>query len=186
MNSRAHGSEEELARRGCALLEGVSAPQVLIGGLGMGFTAAAALRQLPVCAELVIAELVPGLVEWNRHWLGHLAGYPLTDCRVRIEVGDVARLIEASRANFDLILLDVDNGPNGLTRAENDRLYSIAGVKSAFRALRPGGVFGVWSVAPDQRFSRNLQAAGFRAEEVRVRARNKKKGARHCLWLARC
>ncbi len=183
MNSRAHGSEEALAELSCARIAGRNAPQMLIGGLGMGFTTAAALRQLPAAAELVVAELVPGLVDWNRSLLGHLAGHPLQDPRVQVRIGDVGKLLRRSSNRFDAILLDVDNGPEGLTRPDNDWLYGQAGLRSARNALRPGGVLAVWSVAPDPQFTRRLQQCGFRVEEVRPRAR-RGKGARHCIWLA--
>jgi len=184
MNSRAHGSEEALAKLSCSRIADRARPRVLIGGLGMGFTAAAALRRLPTSATLIIAELVPDLVDWNRRLLGHLAGHPLRDPRVLVRVGDVTALLQKSTQLFDAILLDVDNGPNGLTRPENDQLYGPAGLRTARQALRPGGILAVWSVAPDPQFSKRLQQAGFRVEEIRARARGKGKGAKHCLWLA--
>ncbi len=184
MNSRAHGSEEALAELSCARISERTAPKMLIGGLGMGFTAAAALHQLPADAELVVAELVPGLVEWNRTLIGHLAGQPLQDPRVQVEIGDVAKLLRRSPQRFDAILLDVDNGPEGLTQPENDWLYGHAGLRCAYQALRPGGVLAVWSVAPDPQFSKRLQQCGFKVEEIRSRARSRGKGARHCIWLA--
>ena len=184
MNSRAHGSEEALAELSCSRIADRETPRVLIGGLGMGFTTAAALRQLPEQAMVVVAELVPGLIDWNLGVLGHLAGRPLKDPRVTVRVGDVAELLKGSVRQFDVILLDVDNGPNGLTRPENDWLYGPGGLRSARQTLVSGGVLAVWSVAPDQLFSKRLQQAGFQIEEVRARARGKGKGSRHCLWLA--
>lgn len=184
MNSRAHGSEEALAELSCARLGDREQPQLLIGGLGMGFTCAAALRRLPAAATVLVAELVPGLVDWNRRLLGQLAGHPLRDPRVRVQIGDVAELLRNSPRQFDAILLDVDNGPNGLTRPENDWLYGPGGLRAARQALRSGGILAVWSVAPDSLFSKRLQQAGFKVDEVRARARGKGKGARHCLWLA--
>lgn len=184
MNSRAHGSEEELAKLSCQKVAERANPQVLIGGLGLGFTTATALQNLPESAEITVAELVPGLVEWNRKIFGHLAGEPLKDPRVQVRVGDVAKLLKKSQCRFDAILLDVDNGPEGLTQPENEWLYGTAGLAAAKSALRPGGILAVWSVAPDPVFSRRLQKSGFRVEEVRPRARKPGKGARHCIWLA--
>jgi spermidine synthase len=183
MSSLAHGSEEALGERVCARIADRSGARVLIGGLGMGFTLAASLKQLGPTARVVVAELIPAVIEWNRGPLAHLAGYPLADPRVSVHEGDVSGPIRTSHAAFDAILLDVDNGPNGLTRATNDWLYSIAGLRSALVALREGGVFGVWSVQPDPAFTRRLAQAGFEAEEEVVRAR-RTKGGRHTLWTA--
>lgn len=183
MSSAAHGSEEALAEAACARLAGRAAPRVLVGGLGMGFTLAAALRSLPADARVEVAELVPAVVEWNRGPLAHLAGRPLEDPRATVHAGDVADRIRAARPAWDAILLDVDNGPDGLTVATNDRLYSDAGLAAAFASLRSGGVLGVWSVQPDEAFTGRLARAGFAVEEQRVRAR-RGKGGRHTLWLA--
>ena len=184
MNSRAHGSEEALAKLSCRRVAQREKPQILIGGLGMGFTTAAALQHLPKSATIVVAELVAGLVEWNRKIFGHLAGDPLQDRRVRVEVGDVAQLLKQSERAFDAILLDVDNGPQGLTQPENSWLYGPSGLRAARKALKPQGVLAVWSVAPDALFSKRLQQAGFTIEETRPRAIGQGKGARHCVWLA--
>ena len=183
MSSAAHGSEEALAELALAPVAARTNARVLIGGLGMGFTLAAALRRLQPGAELIVAELFPAVVEWNRGPLAHLAGRPLEDPRVAVRVGDVVVAIREQAAAFDAILLDVDNGPDGLTRASNDRLYSLDGLRAAFRALKAGGVLGVWSVAPDRAFSRRLVDAGFGVQEVTARARGAK-GGRHTLWLA--
>ncbi len=182
MSSRAHGSEEALAELACARIAGRANARVLIGGLGMGFTLAAALGSLPGTAQVVVAELMPAVIEWNRGPLAHLANKPLEDARVTVHEGDVAAVISHERSALDAILLDVDNGPNGLTRASNDGLYSAAGLAAALRALRVGGVLGVWSVAPDDEFARCLGRAGFEVEEEIVRAR-RTKGGRHTLWL---
>ena len=182
MSSRAHGSEEALAELACARIAARANARVLIGGLGMGFTLAAALGTLPGTAQVVVAELMPAVIEWNRGPLAHLANNPLEDVRVTVHEGDVAAVIANERPAFDAILLDVDNGPNGLTRASNDGLYSAAGLTAALRALRVGGVLGVWSVAPDDEFTRRLGRAGFDVEEEVVRAR-RTKGGRHMLWL---
>jgi len=184
MNSRVHGSEDALAALACARLAGRARPRLLIGGLGMGFTLAAALRELRLDAEVVVAELVPAVVAWNRGALGAQAGNPLLDARVSVQEIDVARLLRAGRTAYDAILLDVDNGPEGLTRNANDWLYGNAGLAAAFDALRTDGILAVWSAGGDSDFTDRLRRAGFEAEEVRVRAR-KSKGARHTIWLAR-
>lgn len=183
MSSLAHGSEEVLAELACTGLAERVRARVLVGGLGMGFTLAAARREVAADAELVVAELLPAVIEWNRGPLAHLAGHPLDDPRVQIATGDVATTIRAARAAWDVILLDVDNGPNGLTRAANDQLYTVAGLRQIVGALRPGGVLGVWSVAPDAEFTRRLEHVGFDVHEVAVRAR-RSKGGRHTLWIA--
>lgn len=184
MNSRVHGSEEALAELCCARLKECANPQLLIGGLGMGFTLAAALRQLGDQAQLVVAELVPAVVAWNRGPLGELAGHPLQDPRVTVRESDVARVLKAGQQAYDAILLDVDNGPEGLTRKDNDWLYSIDGLSTAYEALRPQGVLAVWSAAPAQDFMQRLRKIGFEVEQVRVRARGKK-GSRHIIWFAK-
>ena len=183
MSSAAHGSEEALAELACAPLAQCADARVLIGGLGMGFTLAAALRHLAPAARVLVAELIPAVVEWNRGPLAGLADRPLDDARVSVWEGDVGECIRAEHAAFDAILLDVDDGPNGLTRAANDWLYSDAGLPAARDALRRGGVLGVWSVAPDVGFTRRLAEAGFAVKETVVRAR-RTKGGRHTLWLA--
>jgi spermidine synthase len=184
MNSRAHGSEDMLAALVCVRLAGRARPRFLIGGLGMGFTLAAALRDLGPDAAVVVAELVPAVVAWNRGALGALAGNPLLDPRVAVQEIDVARLLRSERNAFDAILLDVDNGPEGLTRDANDWLYGNAGLAAAFAALRADGILAVWSAGGDRNFTDRLRRAGFETEEIRVRARITK-GARHTLWLAR-
>ncbi len=183
MSSRMHASEEALATCACEKPALSDHACVLVAGLGMGFTLAAALRALPATAEVVVAELVPALVDWNRGPLADLAGRPLEDQRVSVRVGDVAELLRGSYALFDAILLDVDNGPNGLTRASNERLYSHEGLRETARALRTRGVLAVWSAASDHEFTRRLHDAGFGVEERQVRARGTK-GGRHTLWLA--
>jgi spermidine synthase len=184
MNSRVHGSEDALAEHACARLAGRLKPRLLIGGLGMGFTLAAALRQLGDHAQVVVAELVPAVVAWNRGPLGEPAGHPLRDPRVTVRQVDVARILMVERQAYDAILLDVDNGPEGLTRKENDWLYGVNGLNAAYAALRPPGVLAVWSAGPDQTFLQRLRKVGFEVEEVRVRAHGSK-GARHIIWFAR-
>lgn len=184
MNTRVHGSEDALAERTCAMLKDRFKPRFLIGGLGMGFTLAAALAQLGEQARVVVAELLPAVVAWNRGPLGAHAGHPLNDGRVEVREMDVARIIKAERNAFDVILLDVDNGPEGLTRKANDWLYGVDGLGAAYTALRPRGILAVWSAGPDRQFLQRLRKVGFEVDEVRVRARGSK-GARHIIWFAR-
>lgn len=183
MNSRLSGSEETLARLSCAKIGGSRRPSMLIGGLGMGFTLRAALADLPADADVTVAELVPAVVAWGRGPMADLFGGCLDDARVRIREADVADLIGAAKGAYDAILLDVDNGPDGLSRSENDRLYSLAGLTAARAALKAGGVLAVWSAHPDRRFTARLKRSGFEVEEVNARARGKR-GARHVIWLA--
>jgi spermidine synthase len=184
MNSRSHGSEDALAELACARLVNSTNPRLLIGGLGMGFTLAAALRYLGDQAHIVVAELVPGVVTWNRGVLGEPAGQPLQDPRVSVCEKDVARVIMTEAQAYDAILLDVDNGPEGLTRKENDWLYGEDGLNETCIALRPGGVLAVWSAGSDAAFMQRLRKVGFEVEEVRVRAHGAK-GERYVIWFAR-
>lgn len=183
MNSRTHGSEDALGTLACEAWRDKQAARILIGGLGMGFTLAAALPSLPADAEVVVAELVPGVVQWNRDLLGGCAGHPLTDERVRLEIADVGQLINRASATYDAILLDVDNGPEGLTHPQNDHLYSFQGLRAAYNALRGSGVLAVWSASPAPRFTSRLRKVGFSVDERRVRA-HRGKGSRHVIWLA--
>lgn len=184
MNSRMHGSEDALAEHACDRIAGLTSPRILIGGLGMGYTTMAALQRVGPDARLVVAELVPKVVAWNRDQLASLAGHPLADPRVTVRVEDVSRVILAEVRAWDLILLDVDNGPDGLTSRENDRLYGPAGLAAAFAALRPAGVLAVWSAAADPAFTRRLRRAGFTVDEIGVRARGAR-GGRHTIWFGR-
>lgn len=184
MNSRLSGSEEALASLSCQRIAGRRNPSILIGGLGMGFTLRAALKVLPHDAAVVVAELVPAVVEWGRGPMAGLYKGALDDPRVAVQLGDVGALIQSEKAAYDAILLDVDNGPDGLTRASNDNLYSHNGLRAAKTALRPNGVLAVWSSAPDRAFTRRLREVGFAADEVHVRANAGKSGARHILWIA--
>ena len=185
MSSRMHGSEEALATFVCARIRSRKAPRVLIGGLGMGFTLRAALDLLPPDGEVVVAELLPAVVEWNRGPLGPLAGHPLKDRRVRVELGDVAATLRSSAGAFDAILLDVDNGPAAFATSGNAGLYGDAGLASARTALRKGGVLAVWSAREDRKFEQRLRYAGFRVEVEGVRGRLKKGGPRHTIFLGR-
>jgi spermidine synthase len=184
MNSRMHGSEDALAELACAKIADRAHPQILIGGLGMGYTTAAALQRLGANGRLVVAELVPAVVKWNRGPLADLAGRPLEDDRVTVREVDVARILKVERGTYDAILLDVDNGPEGLTRKGNDWLYSRTGLAAAFSALRRAGVLAVWSAYADRAFAQRLRETGFEVNEVPVRSRGLGKGARHTIWLA--
>jgi spermidine synthase len=183
MSSRAHGSEEALARLALARAT-ASPPAVLVGGLGMGFTVRAVLEAVPADSRIVVAEIFPAVVAWNRGGLAKLAGSPLTDPRVTVEVGDVAHLLKASPASFDVILLDVDNGPDAFTTTENNRLYRPQGLGMIRRSLRPHGVLGVWSADPDQKFERQLARAGFKVRAETVPARSGGKGPKHTIFIA--
>lgn len=184
MNSRVHGSEDALAKLACERIKDRPNPRVLIGGLGMGYTLAAALKELCPEGQVMVAELVPKVVEWNRGPLADLAGNPLQDGRVTVREVDVAKIMREERSAYDAILLDVDNGPEGLTKESNDLLYGLNGLNAAFAALRPGGVLAVWSAGPDQAFTQRLKKVGFKADEVRVRARGARGGAWHTIWIA--
>jgi spermidine synthase len=184
MSSRMHGSEEALATFACQGLRTGKHRCVLIGGIGMGFTLRAALDLVPRDAQIVVAELVPAVVEWNRGPLGPLAGHPLKDKRVRIEVIDVAIAIKSRRRELDAILLDVDNGPNAFTTTENSRLYDDDGIAASHAALKPGGVLAVWSARDDRKFEQRLRYGGFVVEVERVRGRLKKGGPYHTIFLA--
>jgi spermidine synthase len=184
MNSRLSGSEAALATLACDRLGARPAPRMLIGGLGMGFTLRAAQAVLPGDAEIVVAELMPAVVAWARGPLAGVFGASLDDSRVTVREFDVADLIKEGRGDYDAILLDVDNGPEGLSRRANDRLYSSAGLRAARAALRPGGVLAVWSSGPDPAFTLRLRQAGFGVEEIKVRANGARGGARHVIWMA--
>jgi len=184
MNSRVHGSEEALADLACERIAHLNCSHILIGGLGMGYTMAAALKRLGPGSRIVVAELVPEVVEWNRGPLAELNGHALQDERVRVFEADVGIILQKEHQIYDAILLDVDNGPTGLTRRGNDWLYSKGGLDAAFAALRPGGVLAVWSAGADHAFSVRLRHAGFEVDEVSVRAGGRRKGRRYTIWLA--
>ena len=184
MNSRLSGSEEALATLAAQRLAGRAGIRFLIGGLGMGFTLRAALAVLGADARVTVAELVPEVIAWARGPMAPVFGGCLDDPRVSLVEGDVGESIRARAGAWDAILLDVDNGPEGLTRTGNDSLYSSEGLAAAFRALAPGGVFSVWSSAPDPAFTRRLRQAGFSVTEVPTRASTRKRGARHMIWMA--
>ncbi len=184
MNSRLSGSEEALATLACRRIETVKRPHLLIGGLGMGFTLRAALAVLGTEARIMVAELVPAVIAWARGPMAEIFGASLDDPRASIRSADVVDVIQSHAAAFDAILLDVDNGPEGLIRKANDALYDLKGLKAIRRALRPGGVLAVWSSGPDSQFTKRLRGAGFDVNEVAVRATTKRSGARHVIWFA--
>jgi spermidine synthase len=184
MSSRMSGSEKQLALMTIERLRGRKAPHILIGGYGMGFTLRAALGVLDKAAKVTVAELVPKIIEWARGPMVDLMAGCLDDPRVHLLIEDVVPVIEAGHGAYDAILLDVDNGPDGLTAAANDRLYSRAGLQTAKAALKPGGILAVWSAGSDDAFTRRLNNAGFLVEEVAVKARDNGKGPRHVIWFA--
>lgn len=183
MSSRMHGSEEALATIGCRQARRLEQPRVLVGGLGMGFTLRATLDVLPPGARVRVVELVAAVVDWNRGPLGPIARHPLADSRVRVEVGDVGFTLRANPDGFDAILLDVDNGPAALTTPANHGLYDNAGVAAAYAALKAGGALAVWSAWEDRKFEQRLRFHGFDVQVDRVRARLKKGGARHTIFV---
>ena len=184
MNSRVHGSEDELARLTCKRIGKKPGLKILIGGLGMGFTLAAALENTGADARITVSELIPAVIRWNREYLGHLSGNPLNDPRVEVKQEDVAKTIRDKTSFWDAVLLDVDNGPEALTRKSNHQLYTRSGLKASFCALRPGGFLSVWSAGDNDAFTLQLRQCGFHTEKKIVRARNSHKGSRHILWLA--
>src|SRR6202171_1998172 len=184
MNSRLSGSEEALATLACRQIEAVKRPHLLIGGLGMGFTLRAALAMLGSEARIMVAELVPAVIAWAKGPMAEVFGGSLGDPRARILTADVADVIQSHASAFDAILLDVDNGPEGLIRKANDALYDLKGLKAIRRSLRPKGVLAVWSSGPNAAFSRRLADAGFAVDEVAVRATTKRSGAHHVIWFA--
>lgn len=183
MNSRVHNSEEALAELGCAHLTASTNAQVLVGGLGMGFTLTAALQALPDSAQVTVAELIPEVVEWNHGALGECANNPLKDQRTRVHQGDVAECLVATSSSFDAILLDVDNGPEGITQRDNNWLYSAQGLDSIFKTLRPEGMLAIWSAGFDPMFVIRLKKAHYNVTTKTVRARPGK-GSRHTIFLA--
>ncbi len=183
MNSRRAGSEEALARLACRCVAERPRPIVLVGGLGMGFTLRAAREALPADASILVSELIPAVVAWARGPLAAMFADSFEDPRVSVAVEDVGRRIETAIGSLDAILLDVDNGPEGLTSRANDALYSLPGLAASLKALKPGGVFALWSAHADKAFARRLRAAGFEVEETTTRA-HAGRGARHTIWIA--
>lgn len=185
MNNLTHSSEDDLAAIACQRMKGVRAPRVLIGGLGMGFTLAAALSRLGPDASVDVAELLPAVVQWNHGLISHLAGHPLRDKRVTVVQKDVAFILRAARGAYDAILQDVDNGPEGLTMKANDWLYWDAGIAAAAAALRPNGILALWATKPNRKFVKRLRKGGFEVDEIPVRGRDRYRGAHHIIWVAR-
>ncbi len=183
MSSRLRGSEEALASLACERIAGRARPRMLVGGLGMGFTLRKAQELLPPKAEIVVAELVPAIVDWAHGPLAYLFGDSLDDPRVTVRIGDVGESIASPGAGYDAILLDVDNGPDGLIHPDNDKLYGKYGLRAALNALVPGGVLAVWSAYPDKAFAERMQRAAFTVDEVKVRATGGRKGAHHVIWV---
>ena len=184
MSTRMSGSEKALGVMTCERLRHPENARLLIGGYGMGFTLRAVLAAVGPAARITVAELVPGIIEWARGPMAGMTQDCLEDPRVEIRVEDVARVIDAGKSSYDAVLLDVDNGPDGLTRPANDGLYSARGLASARTALRPGGVLAIWSAGADATFTKRLKQAGFAVDEVRVRARENGKGPTHTIWFA--
>jgi spermidine synthase len=182
MSTRKHGSEDALGALPCRRLGNRETARVLIGGLGMGFTLAAALKEVGPGAEVTVAELIPEVVDWNRGPLGECSGFPLDDPRTIVHLGDVVKLLRRKRVYYDVIALDVDNGPEGLTQSSNDWLYSGPGIIAAQESLTPTGILAYWSAGPDQAFHDRLRRCGFMVEEATVYAHGNK-GARHIIWL---
>lgn len=185
MSSRQHASEERLAELGCAECARSNGARVLVGGLGMGYTLRAALDQLSPDAQVVVAEISAPVVDWHREFLGHLASEPLADPRVTVAVDDVARVIRTAKVRFDAILLDIDNGPQALTRRGNHALYTTAGLTAIHRTLRSGGCMCLWSAARHDEFERRLHRAGFEVARHRARAHATGRGARHVIYVGR-
>ena len=184
MTSRVHCSELALADLGCAHIKGKAKTKVLVGGMGMGFTLAAALKATSVSSQVIVAELVPEVIEWNKGPLGECAGQPLNDSRVLVHLGDVAELFKTNENTYDAVLLDVDNGPEGFTHTDNNNLYSNNSLLAIRQTLHPGGVLAVWSAWHDPKFTQQLKKARFKVETKTVRAQ-KGKGSRHTIYLAR-
>jgi spermidine synthase len=184
MNSRVYNSEKELARLGCAYLKSTENAHVLVGGLGMGYTLSEALKVVTNSAQVTVAELIPEVVTWNQGPLGKCANNPLKDPRTKVHMGDVKELLTTNQPTFDAILLDVDNGPEGLTHSDNNWIYSEVGLQHIYKTLRPKGMLAIWSAGPDYLFSVRLKKAGFDVDTRIVRARVGK-GSRHTIFLAR-
>ena len=184
MNSRVHGSEEVLAERGIAALGNRPRPHVLVGGLGCGYTLAAALSRLGAGARVSVAEIVPAVVRWNREILGELTGKPLEDPRVHVLEKDICDVFRAPEEPFDVILLDVDNGPRAVARRSNGWLYTPPGLAAMFGALAPSGVLALWSAGPEPGFSGRLRAAGFAVSLERASSLPGRRGPQHWIWLA--
>jgi spermidine synthase len=179
-----YNSEKELSELGCAHLSSTDKANVLVGGLGMGYTLSAALKAVSANSKVTVAELIPEVVVWNQGPLGNCAKNPLLDPRTKVHIGDVRQLLTIRQPTFDAILLDVDNGPEGLTQNDNNSIYSPQGLQDIYQTLRPKGMLAIWSAGPDQKFTVRLKKAGFKTDTRIVRARPGK-GSRHTIFLAR-
>ncbi|MFT6270088.1 MAG: spermidine synthase [Alphaproteobacteria bacterium] len=184
MNSRMYNSEKELSNLGCAHLRSTENAHVLVGGLGMGYTLAAALDVTTSSSTVTVAELVPEVITWNKGPLGNCAKNPLNNPRTSVHVGDIKALLRARKPTYNAILLDVDNGPEGLTHSDNSWIYSLDGLKDIYNTLLPKGVLAIWSAGPDQLFTARLKKAGYEVSTRVVRAREGK-GSRHTIFLAK-
>jgi len=183
MNSRQHNSEDVLAELACARIAGREHAQLLVGGLGIGFTLAAALSHSSPSATVTVSELMPAVVRWNRDYMGAVAGFPLEDKRVVVLEQDVGKVMREHKGHFDAIMLDVDNGPDSFTRDDNDSLYGLRGLNNAYDALTPGGVLTIWSAFGDNAFTQRMIKVGFDVKEHRVRAHRANSGNRHTIWV---
>lgn len=188
MNSRVHGSEEALAEMALGALDASTRARarVLVGGLGCGYTLAAALPRLGPAAIVSVAEIAPAVVRWNRDVLGQLTGRPLEDSRVRVLETDICDLFRTRRDSFDAVLLDVDNGPRAVARKSNGWLYTPAGLTAIRASLQPGGILAIWSAGPEVGFSDEMRAAGFRVVLQRTPAHRGRTRQRHWIWLGTC
>jgi len=184
MHSSVHNSEDVLAELACKHVAGRENPHLLVGGLGMGFTLASALLHSGPDARISVAELMPAVVRWNRDHIGAIAGFPLNDERVDVIIQDVGKVMRSHKNHFDAIMLDVDNGPDGYTRDDNDNLYGLDGLETAFESLKPGGILTVWSADTDSNFTQRLMKIGFEVETKRVNEHTDDLGAVHTIWVA--
>jgi spermidine synthase len=185
MSSQDEPSSRALADIGCAHLDASGPATILVGGLGMGFTMRAALDRVGPGSVVEVAELVPAVVKWNEGELGELAGRPLGDPRSVLRVADVRAVIASTRARYDAILLDVDNGPDALGPDSNERIYDRRGIADAVRALKPSGVLAVWSFSDDPPFTRRLIAAGLEARTHRVANSRRGRGRHAIIFVGR-
>jgi spermidine synthase len=184
MNSRVYNSEKELAQMGCAHIKPTETANILVGGLGMGYTLSEALKMVSAGSQVVVAELIPEVVEWNRGPLGNCANNPLDNPRTKVHMGDVRELLTTHHPTFEAILLDVDNGPEGLTHSDNNWIYSLPGLQDIYRVLRPKGVLAIWSAGPDYLFTTRLKKAGYEVS-TRIARSRKGKGSKHTIFLAK-
>ncbi|HIP07742.1 MAG TPA: hypothetical protein EYG66_07765 [Mariprofundaceae bacterium] len=184
MNNAFHYSEDVLAELACEPIRDRKNAHVLVGGLGMGFTLASALKHVNADATVSVSELMAAVVRWNQLYLGKGAGYPMRDKRTRIINQDVGKVMREHKNTFDAIMLDVDNGPDGYTRDSNDSLYGLAGLTEAYEALKSGGVLTIWSAAPDLAFTQRMMKVGFEVEQKLVKSHPEQThGARHTIWI---